>query len=76
MLTAPLEAIERRVGHARLHRGQGRASIRIVPVQLGVEDAQRREIVSGLQEADLVITGRRAGLQRRRKGRSRRLLDQ
>ena len=31
-------------------------------MQLGVEDSRRAEIVSGLGESDLIITGRRTGL--------------
>ena len=35
-------------------------------MQLGVEDSRRAEIVSGLGESDLIITGRRTGPERRR----------
>ena len=37
-------------------------AVRIVPVQLGLEDAHRAEIVSGVKEGDSVIIGRRSGL--------------
>jgi multidrug efflux pump subunit AcrA (membrane-fusion protein) len=36
--------------------------IHIVPVTLGMENAQRVEVRSGLQEGDVVVVGRRAGL--------------
>jgi multidrug efflux pump subunit AcrA (membrane-fusion protein) len=62
VLTAPVEAIERAGSAARVYTVDKAGVIRIVPVQIGVEDAARAEIVSGLQEADLVITGRRSGL--------------
>jgi multidrug efflux pump subunit AcrA (membrane-fusion protein) len=41
---------------------QPSAVIRIVPVTLGMENAQRVEVRSGLQEGDVVVVGRRAGL--------------
>jgi RND family efflux transporter MFP subunit len=62
VLTVPLDAIERAGSGARVYAVDKSGAIRIVPVQLGVEDAMRAEIVSGLEESDLVITGRRAGL--------------
>ncbi len=37
-------------------------SIHIVPVTLGLENDQRVEVLSGLQEGDLVVVGRHAGL--------------
>ena len=51
VLTVPLDALER-CGRfdARLRSWRG-GMIRIVPVQLGLEDAHRVEIVSGLNEA-------------------------
>jgi RND family efflux transporter MFP subunit len=62
VLTAPLDAIERAGSTIRVFAVDSAGVIRVVPVQLGVEDPMRAEIVSGLQESDLVITGRRAGL--------------
>ena len=62
VLTAPLDAIERTGSATRVYTVDNAGVIRIVPVRLGVEDPLRAEIVSGLQESDLVITGRRAGL--------------
>jgi RND family efflux transporter MFP subunit len=62
ILTAPLEGLERSGGSTRAYAVDETGIVRIVPVQLGVEDAQRAEIVSGLRESDLIITGRRAGL--------------
>lgn len=62
ILTAPLEAIERSGSSTRVYTVDGAGAIKVVPVQLGVEDAARAEILSGLQESDLVIIGRRAGL--------------
>jgi RND family efflux transporter MFP subunit len=62
ILTAPLEGLERSGATTRAYAVDQAGVVRIVPVQLGVEDAQRAEVVSGLQESDLIITGRRAGL--------------
>ena len=61
VLTAPLDALERTGGSARVFAVDESGTVRIVPVQL-VEDAARAEIVSGLRESDLIITGKRAGL--------------
>ena len=36
--------------------------VKIATVQLGIESSQRAEILSGVQEGDQVITGRRSGL--------------
>jgi RND family efflux transporter MFP subunit len=62
VLTAPLEALERSGGAARVYVVDLGQTIRIVPVQLGLEDAQRAEITSGVQEGDLIVAGRRSGL--------------
>lgn len=62
VLTVPLEALERSGGNTRVYLIDSSGSIRIVPVQLGLEDAKSAEVVGGIQEADLVIAGRRTGL--------------
>lgn len=62
VLAAPIEAVERAGSASRVYTVDGAGAVRIASVQTGVEDAQRVEIVSGLQETDLVITARRAGL--------------
>ena len=62
VLTAPLDAIERVGTATRVYKVDPDGVIRIVPVQLGVEDSRVAEAVSGLNESDLVVVGRRAGL--------------
>jgi RND family efflux transporter MFP subunit len=62
VLTAPVEAIERTGSATRVYAIDKSGAVQIIPVQLGIEDAHRAEILSGLAEGDLVITGRRAGL--------------
>lgn len=62
VLAAPLEAIERAGSTTRVYAIDSTGTIQIVPVQLGVEDAHQAQVLSGLKEGDLVITGRRVGL--------------
>ena len=62
VLTAPLDAVERAGGAARVYVVDESSVIRIVPVQLGIEDSARVEIASGIEEGKHVITGRKAGL--------------
>ncbi|MBX5496249.1 MAG: efflux RND transporter periplasmic adaptor subunit [Bryobacteraceae bacterium] len=61
-LVVPVEAIERSGASATAFVVDESGLIRVEPVQLGIEDPRRVEIVAGLRESDLVITGRRAGL--------------
>lgn len=61
VLTVPLDAIERGTP-ARVWTVDATGTISAVPVQLGIEDAHRVEILSGISETDQVITGRRTGL--------------
>jgi len=61
VLAVPVEAVERAGSATRVYAvDNGR--LRVVNVQLGMEDAQHAEILSGLTETDVVVTGRRAGL--------------
>lgn len=62
VLSVPLEALERTGSAARLYLIDKSGAIRVTPVQLGVEDARRAQILSGAIENDLVVTGRRTGL--------------
>jgi RND family efflux transporter MFP subunit len=62
VLTAPVDAVDRAGTATRVYTVDQGGVIRVVPVQLGIEDPTRVEIVSGVQESDLVITGRRTGL--------------
>jgi RND family efflux transporter MFP subunit len=62
VLTVPLDGLERAGASARVFAVDEAGAVRIVPVQLGVEDAARAEIVSGLHESDVIITGKRSGL--------------
>jgi multidrug efflux pump subunit AcrA (membrane-fusion protein) len=62
VLAAPVEAIDRAGGATRVFAIDESGTLRIANVQLGMEDAHYAEILSGLAEGDLVVTGRRAGL--------------
>lgn len=62
LLAAPVEAIERTGSAARVYAVDKAGVVRILPVQLGIEDAHHAQIMSGLSESDLVIIGRRVGL--------------
>jgi RND family efflux transporter MFP subunit len=62
VLSAPIEAIERAGSATRVYAIDKSGVVRIVPVQIGVEDAHRAQVLSGLVENDIVITGRRTGL--------------
>ena len=62
VLAAPVDAIERAGSTTRVWTVDTSGIVAMAPVQLGIEDARRVEIVSGVRESDLVITGKRAGL--------------
>jgi RND family efflux transporter MFP subunit len=62
VLIAPLDAVERAGAATRVYTVDSSGAIRIVPVQLGIEDSAHVEIVSGVEEGQHVITGRKAGL--------------
>ena len=61
-LSVPLDAVDRSGSSPRVYTVPSTGVIRIVPVALGLENAQRVEVLSGLQEGELVAIGRRAGL--------------
>jgi RND family efflux transporter MFP subunit len=59
-LTVPLDAVDRSTTAARVFVVTS-GVIHIVPVTVGLETDQSVEILSGLQEGDVVVTGRHAG---------------
>jgi RND family efflux transporter MFP subunit len=61
-LCVPLDAVDRSGSNPLVYTVQPSGVIHIVPVTLGMENAQRVEVRSGLQEGDVVVVGRRAGL--------------
>jgi RND family efflux transporter MFP subunit len=63
VLTVPMEAIDGSGDSARVFAVDSSGIIQIVPVRLGIENAQRIEIRSGdLKEGDNVVVGSRGGL--------------
>lgn len=61
-LAVPLDAVDRSTAAARAYLIGPQGVIHIVPVTLGLETDQSVEILSGLQEGDVVVAGRHAGL--------------
>jgi RND family efflux transporter MFP subunit len=63
VLTVPMEAIDGSGDSARVFTVEPSGTIQIVPVRLGIENAQRIEVRSGdLKEGDSVVVGSRARL--------------
>lgn len=63
-LSVPVEAVEGSGNSARVFTVQASGIVRIVPIQLGIETAQRMEVRSGdLKEGEYVVVGSRSGLQ-------------
>ena len=61
-LSIPLEALDRSGPSPHVYAVTPTSTIHIVPVNPGMENDQRAEIKGGLQEGDLVVVGRHAGL--------------
>lgn len=63
VLTVPVEAVDGSGNAARVVTVQSSGAIQALPVQLGIETAQRIEVRSGeLKEGDEVVVGPRSGL--------------
>jgi RND family efflux transporter MFP subunit len=63
VLSVPVEAVDGSGDSAQVYSVQPSGTIQIVPVHIGVENAQRIEIRSGnLKEGDNVVVGSRSGL--------------
>jgi RND family efflux transporter MFP subunit len=62
VLSVPLDAVEGSGADARVFTVRKPGVIHFVPVTVGMETAQLEEIRSGLEEGELVIVGRHAGL--------------
>ncbi len=64
VLAVPVEAIDGSGAGTRVFAVRGEGAIEIVPVHLGLENAQVAEVRSGgIHDGDLVVVGSRAGLQ-------------
>ena len=62
VLAVPLDAIEEQNDSAHAYTIRN-STIHIVPVGTGLKSSEQEEIRSGLQEGDLVVIGRHAGLE-------------
>jgi len=62
VLAVPVDAVDRSASAPRVYSVTTAGVIRIVPVTTGLETDQRIEVRSGLEEGDIVVVGRRAGL--------------
>jgi RND family efflux transporter MFP subunit len=63
VLSVPMEAVEGSGASASVYVVQPSGAIQIVPVRLGIENAQRIEVRGGdLRDGDDVVVGSRAGL--------------
>lgn len=62
VLTAPVEALDRRGDRVTVLRVDARGKIERVPVELGLETPNRVEIVSGLTAGDAVVVSARSQL--------------
>lgn len=63
VLSVPMEAVDGSGDSARIYTVQPSGVIRIVPVHLGIESAQKSEVLSGdLKEGDSVVVGSRSSL--------------
>jgi RND family efflux transporter MFP subunit len=62
VIAVPVDAIEGTGANAKVFAVTESGQIRVIPVKPGIETAQQAEIEQGLNEGDLVVVGRRAGL--------------
>ena len=61
-ISVPLEAVERTPAGTRVFQVDAGGTVRVAAVKLGAENDARAEVLSGLNDGDQVIVGRRAGL--------------
>jgi RND family efflux transporter MFP subunit len=62
VLAIPVSAADMTSDEPRVYRVTPENRIEIVPVKLGLETANRVEVLSGIREGDAVVVGPRAGL--------------
>jgi RND family efflux transporter MFP subunit len=61
-LAVPLDAVERGADQVRVYVVTEGGAIHVVQIKLGLETAQRVEVLSGVEEGATVVVGRHAGL--------------
>jgi RND family efflux transporter MFP subunit len=62
VLAIPLEAVDRSGPTPRVFGVTADGVVHVIPISTGLENDQKVEVRSGLQEGEMVVTGRRAGL--------------
>lgn len=70
VVSVPLDAVDRGGTGTRVFAVSADGTVHVTPVTLGLENEQRVEVVSGLQEGDTVIVGRLAGFREGQKVRA------
>jgi multidrug efflux pump subunit AcrA (membrane-fusion protein) len=61
--SVPVEAIDGSGNSTRVFAVRSSGTVQVIPVGLGIENAQRVEVISGdLHEGDAVVVGSRSGL--------------
>jgi multidrug efflux pump subunit AcrA (membrane-fusion protein) len=72
VVTVPVDAVDEATGSSQVYVVRD-SVVHILPVTTGLRTPQQAEIRSGIQEGELVITGRHAGLREGEKVRPRQL---
>ena len=62
VLAVPLQAVEHQGDQTTVYVVSQSGKIEVRPVTLGIQTADDAEVISGLQEGDLVVVGERSGL--------------
>jgi RND family efflux transporter MFP subunit len=62
VLSIPVTAVDLTAAEPAVYRVDSDQALSIVPVKLGLETADRVEVLSGLERGDLVVVGNRASL--------------
>lgn len=62
VLSIPVSAVDLNSTNPQVYKVASDGTVQIVPVKLGLETANRAEVLSGLHDGDMVVVGSRAGL--------------
>jgi RND family efflux transporter MFP subunit len=62
VLSIPVSAVDLNSTNPQVYKVAPDGTVQIVPVKLGLETANRAEVLSGLRDGDMVVVGSRAGL--------------
>jgi RND family efflux transporter MFP subunit len=62
VLAIPVSAVDLTSATTQVYKVAPDGTVEVVPVKLGLETANRAEVLAGLHEGDMVVIGSRAGL--------------